>query len=134
MKNLLFFLALTVMTSAVFSQATLINSLDTLKQSTTIYSTSSKQTTVFDAICIQAVFTKFNGTPGGNVLPQGSIDGVNYVDISTDTLKLANQTTNTKIWTFSKTNYLYYRLASTANSTTQQSTQKAYLLGRSFPK
>ena len=133
MKNLLFLLALTIIGANSFGQTTLTNSLDTLKQSTTIYSTSAKQVTPFDAVSIQTVLTKVSGTPTGNIIPQGSIDGTNYVDISTDTLKLANQTTNTKIWTFDKTRYLYYRVASTATSTTQQSTQKVYLLGRFQP-
>lgn len=134
MKNLIFLLAFSVFLSNAFSQAPLTNSQDTLKASTTVYSTSQKQGTVFDRIIIQAVFTKSSGTPTGNVLPQGSLDGINFVDISTDTLKLANQTTNQKIWVFNKTDYLYYRTAATATSATQVVLQSVKMLGRNAPK
>lgn len=67
-------------------------------------------TSPVDKITLQAIVTKTSGTVAGNVVVQGSLDGTNYVNISTDTLTLANQSINTKIWTFDKRAYYHYRL------------------------
>ena len=64
----------------------------------------------FKTVSIQAVVTKYSGTLTGTGLLQGSNDGVNYVNIGTDTLDITNQTTNTKVWAMSGTPYEYYKV------------------------
>lgn len=72
-----------------------------------------KLTGSYQSMSIQVVITKISGTVGGTVTIVGSNDGTNFVDICRasvaattlrpaykDTLTPANQTTNTKIWTF----------------------------------
>lgn len=68
-------------------------------------------------VAFQAVVTKVSGTVAGTVLLQGSIDGVNYKDISTDTLNLTDVATQSYLWTVSANPYLYYRLAGTGSGT-----------------
>jgi hypothetical protein len=88
---------------------------DTASNATTIYLTKAA---IEDGIvAIQAKVTKISGTVAGTVWLQGSIDGTNFETISTDTLALANQTTNFKIWTISKTNYSSYRIKVTTSGT-----------------
>jgi hypothetical protein len=104
-------------------------------------------------ISIQVVITKISGTVGGTVIPVASNDGVNFVDISRpsiaatslrpsykDTLTPTNQTTNTKIYTFTKATatdagtseygpYLYYGIKYTGTGT-MSAKFKAYAVGR----
>ena len=91
------------------SPVSITPSKTTLTNSDTAYAVKSFPVPV-DKITLQAVLNKTSGTIAGTVLPQGSLDGTNYVNISTDTLTLANQSVNTKIWTFDKRQYYYYRL------------------------
>lgn len=88
-----------------------------------------KSTLKFDVVAIQAVITKVNGTVGGNALLQGSLDGLTYVNVSTDTLKSTNVTTNSKIWKVEPSPYLYYRVSATGTGT-MKALFKSYLLGR----
>lgn len=74
-------------------------------------------TKTWSKISVQAVVTKISGTVAGNVLLQASLDGVNYKDISTDTLSNSDQTTNTKIWIVEGSPYAYYRLLLTGSGT-----------------
>jgi len=72
------------------------------------------------SVSVQAVVTKIGTyTIAGTALLQGSIDGVNYKDISTDTLTLANQTTNTKIWIVDDSPYYYFKVLFTGSGTMQ---------------
>lgn len=66
---------------------------------------------------IQSVVTKVSGTVGGSVILQGSLDGVNYKSIGADTLTLANQTTNSHIWTLDNSRYYFYRTKATGTGT-----------------
>jgi hypothetical protein len=133
MKKLLFAICIMCFAYAASAQTTLTNSADTITNSTTVYATSAKQNTAFDRVSIQPVYTKLSGTVSAYALVQGSIDGTNYVDINTDTLALANQTTNTKIWVLEKTPYLYYRVKC-VSSGTMSIKQSAKLLGRNTPR
>lgn len=78
-------------------------------------------------VSIQAVVTKLSGTVAGTGLLQGSIDGTNFVNIGTDTLKNTDQTTNTKLWVIDNSPYLYYRIAF-AGSGTMSARIKGYAL------
>lgn len=97
--------------TASFSQtaATMTASKSTLTNADTSYSVKQLSTTT-DKITIQAIVVKTSGTPAGNVLPQGSLNGTDYVNLSTDTLKPTSAARSTKAWEFDKNRYIYYRV------------------------
>ena len=80
----------------------------------TVVNAGSKTLTLkqvgYYTVSVQAVVTKISGTVGGYAILQGSIDGTNYVNISTDSLKMTNVTTNSKIWVVQPSGYLWYRV------------------------
>lgn len=67
----------------------------------------------YQDVSFQAKVTKISGTltSSAAALLQGSIDGINFKDITTDTLQLSDVTTNTKIWVIAASPYAYYRIA-----------------------
>jgi len=95
--------------------------------------TLSGEVNNYDNITIQVIGTKTSGTPAGTAILYASIDGTNYTAIGSDTLTIANQTTNSHFWTIDKTRYKYYKVA-VATTGTQVSTWVAYLLGRKTPR
>ena len=80
---------------------------DTLTNADTLYKVITV-TAGYSALSIQPVVTKISGTVAGNVILQGSLNGVNYVN--TDTLALTDATVNTKIFTKVTTPLVFYRL------------------------
>lgn len=117
MKKFIFFLlAAFCFQFAAQSQVALTVSHTPLTNADTSYLTYRIPAT-YGAVAMQLVITKTSGTVAGTAIPQGSLDGTNYVDISTDTFTLANQATNTYIWKFDKTYYLYYRIFVKATGT-----------------
>jgi hypothetical protein len=100
-----------LLASSVFSQnvAVVMATTQTLTNSDTADLTLTVSG-VYRTTSIQAVVTKYSGTVTGTGIIQGSIDGTNYLDINTDTLTLANQTTNTKVWVLEGSMFKYYRL------------------------
>ncbi len=78
----------------------------------------------FTETTIQVVVTKISGTVAGNCILQGSIDGVNYVNLNhlgqpaaNDTCTNTDVTTNSFIWTLGTSKYLYYRVKVTGSGT-----------------
>lgn len=71
----------------------------------------------YKTVSVQAVLTKVSGTVAGNAVLFASVDGTNYVQISTDSLLMTNQTTNTKIWVVNNSNYMYYKVIFTGVGT-----------------
>ncbi|SEW01993.1 hypothetical protein SAMN05428988_1319 [Chitinophaga sp. YR573] len=63
---------------------------------------------------IQVAALKVSGTVAGSAYIQATVDGVNWLSV-TDTLTLTNVTTNTKVWTFTATNYNSYRAVFTGS-------------------
>ena len=63
----------------------------------------------------QVVVTKVSGTVAGNAILQGSVDGINYVNI--DTLATSNVATQTKIFTESPVKYPFYKVSYTGSGT-----------------
>lgn len=129
------------------------NAIDTINNAETV-TKYKKVEGSYDAMSVQIVITKISGTVGGTVTIVGSNDGVNFVDICRasvaattlrpaykDTLTPANQTTNTKIWTFSNAAttesgqtpafgpYLYYGFKYVGTGT-MSATVKGYLVPR----
>ncbi len=128
MKNLLL-LAFLFVVATGFSQNityTMLHSGDTITDSGTDH-LDTAMTQYYKSISIQVVVTKINGTVAGTGLLQGSIDGINFVNIGTDTLKNTDVTTNTKVWIIDDSPYLHYRVAF-AGTGTMSATIKGYLL------
>ncbi len=75
---------------------------------------------------IQSTLTKISGTVAGTVKPQGSVDGVNYVDIAGITaFTLTNVTSQTCAFPIIASPFQYYRVVVTPSGT--QSTKIASL-------
>lgn len=112
MKKIILFLAIllfAVNVKATEVVTTMTHSGDTITNTGTVYVTITTNY-FYELITIQAKATKVSGTVGGYAIPQASIDGTNYLDLSTDTMIMTNVTTNTKVWPFTHNNYLYYRI------------------------
>ena len=63
------------------------------------------------------VATEVSGTTDGTCLLQAGNDGTNYNDISTDTLQLADVTTQSFNWSVTSVPYHYYRVKCTGVGT-----------------
>jgi hypothetical protein len=63
-----------------------------------------------DVITIQTTVTKLSGTTAGVGYLYGSLDNVNYVRISTDSLLLTNTATQVKLWNISPSTVQYYQI------------------------
>lgn len=67
---------------------------------------------------IQATLTKISGTVAGTVKPQGSVDGVNYVDITGQTaFTLTDVASQTCAFPILSSPYQYYRVVVTPSGT-----------------
>lgn len=117
MKTLLFVLALicSLFVSAQGYDYEMAGS-DTITNSATVNVTQTLASP-YDVASFQAVVTKVDGTVAGTVLLQGSNDGTNYVDISTDTLTLTDVATQSYLWSVTDAPYKYYRLKGTGSGT-----------------
>lgn len=120
MKHLLFLLALSIGLAVNASAQTpprLAPLLDTNTDASTQYLTTPWLPGNTGNLALQYVGTKISGTVAGSVKLQGTLDGVNYTYIGTDTLALANQATNTKIWDVSAQKRMKYRFEITTTGT-----------------
>lgn len=86
----------------------------------------------YKKVSIEAVITKISGTVGGTVTVQGSVDGTNYVTVSSSystvtTFTPTDQATNKKLIVVTGSPYKYYRLSYTGTGT-MSATIKGYLV------
>lgn len=86
----------------------------------------------YKKVSIEAVITKISGTVGGTVTVQGSVDGTNYVTVSSSystvtTFTPTDQATNKKLIVVTGSPYKYYRLSYTGTGT-MSATLKGYLV------
>lgn len=109
MKNLILFLCLLTFGLNAQNIQVMPKSATTMTNSTAVTATIQTNA-VAENVSIQAVVTKSTGTIGGTVSVSASLDGTNYVALSSSTLALADQTTNTAIFPLTKNNYLYYKV------------------------
>lgn len=134
MKSLLFLSVFALLLSPAFSQIKLTNSVDSITASTTAYAATSKQPNLFESVTIHADFLKTGGAPNFYAIPQGSLTGVGYADISKDTALGQNVSAlQTFTWTFEKRKYLYYRVKIVSNGTAQGFKPSIYFLGTPPP-
>lgn len=137
MKKIIIFLsfafAMTTVVNAQSQSATTMN--QTATNTTGTYSNSGADTTYIKAIgnyasvAIQGVVTKVSGTAAGTGWLYGSLDGVNYEKIASDSLKVTNTSKSTHIWVMKPSSYLYYKTIVTGTGTMSAS-YKSYFLGR----
>ncbi len=101
----------------------------------TVVNAGAKSATVqvngyMKTVAVQVTVTKISGTVGGTAVLQGSLDGVNYYNVtgaSSFTLTdVANQGT---AWSLVDPGYLYYRVLVTGSGTMSASLY-AYLIAR----
>lgn len=118
-----------LLASCVFAQNTPVTMTGTatITNAATVNLTQTVVAT-YDRVSIQVVITKYSGTVAGTCILQGSIDGTNFKDIGTDTLTLANQTTNTKVWVVENSNFYYYKVVCTGSGT-MSAQAKGYFFG-----
>jgi len=95
---------------------TMVKSATTMTNTTAVTATLQTQY-VTENTSIQAVVTKSTGTIAGTVALSASLDGTNYVALTSSTLALTDQTTNTAVFPLSKNPYLYYKLTFTGSGT-----------------
>lgn len=84
------------------------------------------------SVSFTIVGTKISGTPAGSIALQGSIDGVQWGPVhegtilSSDTLQVANQTTNSYAWSIGSKRFRYYRLCIIIPSSTQSTSWSGF--------
>lgn len=83
--------------------------VDTMTNSETDYLTIAP-VGFYEQVSFQFVGTKLSGTVAGYALLQHSNDGTNYTDVNTDTLTLANTTTNSYVFVLTYNPSYYYRV------------------------
>jgi hypothetical protein len=129
MKKLLSIYVLMLLAGCVFAQNTPVTMTGTatLTNADTVELTQTVNG-VYNKVSLQVVMTKYSGTVAGFVVIKGSVDGTNFVNINTDSLTLANQTTNTKVWVLEGSMYKYYKLT-TITTGTSSVQAKGYFFG-----
>lgn len=95
---------------------TMVKSATTMTNSSAVTATLNTQYCT-ENLSIQAVVTKSTGTVAGTVSVSASLDGTNYVALSSSTLALSDVATNTAIFPLTKNNYTYYKVTFTGTGT-----------------
>lgn len=126
--SLLTFAAMAQTPSSSSKYVEMTNSGSTLTDAGIVYVTIAPSI-FYDVVSFQAIVREVEGTPDGIAKLQSSIDGVNYIDVNAaDTLSIANQSSNTKVFTVTNNTSSYYRIAFIGRNT-QESTVFGYFLG-----
>ncbi|TAN17232.1 MAG: hypothetical protein EPN37_07200 [Chitinophagaceae bacterium] len=102
------------------AQSALNASKSTLTNADTSYLTAPRLGAPYTVLSIQLNVTKISGTVAGTAVVQGSIDGINYTSISSDTLNLVNGN-NIKLWALGNAQYPYHRVVVITNGTQSSS-------------
>jgi len=113
MKNLILFLFVVLASFGASAQTqytySMTGSGDTLTDTGTdsvYYALNS----YYKTVTVQFEVTKISGTVAGTAKLYATVDGSNYTQIATDTLALADVTTNSKIWVVSGSPYAKYKV------------------------
>lgn len=121
MKNLfLLFISLVslVTTSVAQSNVSTMTGSGATVTNTGSQSMTQTVTLAHRNVSVEVVVTKVSGTVGGKAKLYGSVDGTNYVDLSTvDSLALTNTTTNKYIWVLTSADYKSYKVTVTGTGT-----------------
>lgn len=118
MKKTLFALMLTMLTFVAFSQTREVKLKSSIRNAYVDTANNSVAKTQFvkmqepqDIVSIQTVLTRISGAAAGVVKLLASNDGVNYVRIlPTDSLKVTDVATQTKIFVLTNHAYTHYQI------------------------
>jgi len=113
--------------SVSFGQAKMLPVADTSTNATTRYISTPVVSNSSGDFSFQYVGTKLGGTVAGVVKLYGSVDGVNFEQIGTDSLALTNVTTNAKIFDVAAKARTIYRFAVTTTGTVSLKNQGFYV-------
>ena len=80
-------------------------------------------------VAVQVVATKISGTVAGTITVHGSLNGSNWAAITASPFTATDVASQSNIWTFDDSKYLYYRVTWTGTGTMVASA-RAYLLAR----
>ncbi|HMO63303.1 MAG TPA: hypothetical protein PKC39_14555 [Ferruginibacter sp.] len=130
MKKLFLFIATAFAIQFSKAQETLTKLSDTLSNADTVYITFTGAPSKIKAF--QLDLTRLSGSisTSGIALLQGTVNGISWVDVNTDTLKLTNTALQTKIWTLTSNNYTSYRACIRIPAGTQTSRARLTYLRR----
>jgi hypothetical protein len=118
MKKLFSILALICFSIGLNAQIVSTMALSTALMTNSTAVTATLQTkSVCGNISIQAVATKSTGTVAGTVQVSASLDGINYIALTSSTLALTDIATNSAIFTYSVNNYLFWKVTFTGTGT-----------------
>lgn len=113
--------------SALTTTPTSVVALDTNTNAMSGYLYTSKQSGNEGNFSFQYVGTKISGTVAGVVTLEGSLDGINYTRVMSDSLLLTDVTTNTKVWDVTAQKRLYYRTKVTTTGTVSLQNKGFYI-------
>lgn len=118
MKKILFMFSLlfVLAVSGIAQTLSTFTGTDTVTNTATVNLTLSVRGS-YDNVVFQVVNTKLSGTAAGTSILYGSVDGINYKAIGTDTLTNTNQTTNFHQWRISNPDFPYYKIATVGSGT-----------------
>ncbi len=127
MKKYIFLISILFIVSLSFGQGynkVVSITPDTLTKVETEYFSVQNVTGTVSTISIGVLFTEISGTSDGSAVLQGSVDGVSYYTLSSETGKMAfypNDTltiTDGAIWVIELTNpaFVSYRIAATGTA------------------
>lgn len=85
--------------------------------------------TNYESIAVQVIGAKVSGTVTSVQNLYGSLDGVNYIGISTPTVTFTDQTTNSGMFIVDANPFEYYMISGTGTATTQQNKITGKLMG-----
>lgn len=127
MKKILSILTLFVLVGITNAQtvSTMVNSASTFTNTTPVTATLQTQS-VCENVTLQAVVTKSTGTVAGTVQVSASLDGTNFVSITSASLALTDVATQSKVFEFTNNNYMYWKVTFTGSGT-MVATPAAYL-------
>lgn len=133
MKKLFSILLLSLLTFGLNAQVVtaMVKSATTMTNSTAVTATLNTQYCT-ENLSIQAVVTKSTGTVAGTVTLQGSVDGTNYVTVSSSYADVTSYNptdvaTSSKLFVVTGSPYRYYRL-SYAGAGTMSASHRGYVL------
>lgn len=120
MKKIILILVAFCSLSAQGAVTNLLSSYGLTSDTVTNTGTSYLEVTVngvYQQLAFQVVITEISGTTDGNVILQGSVDGVNFSSIGSDTLDAADVASQSHVFICSDAKYLVYRVSWTGTGT-----------------
>lgn len=129
MKKILFALLILTTFASKAQVLTFTPGGDTIRGGSTINIMTAVIPGSWGSVTVQPVFLKFSGTPAGTAFLQGSLNGQDYNTIGADSIHIGNvSTTQSTFWTFSTTQFPYYRIKTTSGAGTMKVVERCYIM------